>query len=116
MLGWHPTAVGNQAFEFGAALFPALFGLTAILTDDILVWTKVMICNSFLALGKGFFAAMTVVPDSRGWSACKDSLNAPFTDENGTEWLSQPRSLWELFELEFRGVHGRHLHFCADMM
>lgn len=116
MLGAHATVIGDQAFHLGAAFFPALFGLTAILTDDILVWTKVMICNSFLALGKGFFAAMTVVPDSRGWSACKESLNAPFTDGNGTEWLSQRRSLLELLELEFRGVHGHHLHWCADMM
>jgi len=116
MLGSHPTAVGNQAFEFGAALFPALFGLTAILTDDIFVWTKVMICNSFLALGKGFFAAMTTVPDSRGWSACKESLNTPGSDGTGIEWLNQSRSLWDLFELEFQGVHGHDLRWCADMM
>lgn len=116
MLGSNPTVIGNQAFQFGAVLFPALFGLTAILTDEILVWTKVMICNSFLALGKGVFAAMTTVPDSRGWSACKASLDPPGSGHNGTEWLNQSRSWWDLFELEFQDVGGHPLRWCADMM
>lgn len=31
-------------------------------------------CGALLALGKGFLAAATVVPDSSGWSQCRDRL------------------------------------------
>lgn len=96
-----------------AACFPVLFVVVAFLMDELSVWTKVMFCNAALALGKGFFGAITTVPDSKGWSECKKRL-----DDVGMDWMtSHPHpSFSDFFKMELFGSQGVHIRWCADMM
>jgi len=95
-----------------AAAFPALFCLMAVLMDELGVWTKVMICNALLALGKGLFGVMTTVPDSKGWFECRERLNA-----GGIDWMKTYHSWTEFFYMEAFGTsQGQRLRWCADMM
>jgi len=89
-----------------AALFPLLFAIFAIATDQPFVWVRVMLCFFVLAFGKGLFAQITIIPPSDGWQACKARLEHHYS----IEWYAQVRSTWELF---FMNPTSR---VCADMM
>jgi len=109
---WGYRKVDITTLDCIAAIFPFLFVVLAIYMDELSTWTRIMLCHSLLALGKGAFAVLTVVPDSSGWSNCKARLG-----DKGVEWLSQPRSVWELITLEIkRYFGGLSIRFCADMM
>jgi len=108
--------LGFQQVDIGfldmiAAAFPALLCLLAVLMDELGVWTKVMLCSTLLALGKGVFGLMTTVPDSKGWLECQKRL-----DGGGLEWMEQRHSIMEFMSMEAFGVDGQRLHWCADMM
>jgi len=108
--------LGFQQVDIGfldmiAAAFPALLCLLAVLMDELGVWTKVMLCSTLLALGKGVFGLMTTVPDSKGWLECQKRL-----DGGGLEWMEQSHGLMEFMSMEAFGVDGHRLRWCADMM
>mmetsp|Transcript_98084 Transcript_98084/g.204600 ORF Transcript_98084/g.204600 Transcript_98084/m.204600 type:complete len:590 (-) Transcript_98084:170-1939(-) len=99
-----------------AAFFPMGFVVSAYFMDELSVWTKIMICNSFLAIGKGLFGFMTTVPDSKGWGECQNRLG-----ETGMEWMKHTRNFTEFLSMEFFGIPNEngtyvHLRWCADMM
>lgn len=83
------------------------------------LWTKAFLVASIVAVLKGVFDAVTILPDSIGWKACKARL----TDDG----LAQMRSvhwrhnflsgfleqLWD----EVVGLNGGHrVRYCADML
>eukprot|EP00747_Dinoflagellata_sp_TGD_P020373 gnl/TRDRNA2_/TRDRNA2_127774_c0_seq1.p1 gnl/TRDRNA2_/TRDRNA2_127774_c0~~gnl/TRDRNA2_/TRDRNA2_127774_c0_seq1.p1 ORF type:complete len:434 (+),score=57.50 gnl/TRDRNA2_/TRDRNA2_127774_c0_seq1:104-1303(+) len=109
-------SLGYEAIDISildkiAALFPCLFVVLAVITDDLGCWTRVLICNSLLALGKGAFGCMTIMPDSAGWGRCKERLK-----DTGIAWMSQEHSLWDIFKLEMFGTEDGRLRWCGDMM
>lgn len=108
-LGYKKINIG--ALDAIAALFPAVFFLLAFLMDELGLFTKVMLSHSFLALGKGLFAVMTVVPDSAGWHVCKERLGG-----TGIAWMSDIHTMLEILYMEAFGVDGHRLRYCADMM
>eukprot|EP00930_Biecheleria_cincta_P027339 TRINITY_DN19210_c0_g2_i2.p1 TRINITY_DN19210_c0_g2~~TRINITY_DN19210_c0_g2_i2.p1 ORF type:complete len:314 (+),score=46.82 TRINITY_DN19210_c0_g2_i2:214-1155(+) len=75
--------------------------------DSALTWTRVMLCFSVLAIGKGLFGWITVEPDSKGWTGCRARL-AP--GKYPVEWYAEQRSLWELLMMDPTS------RLCADMM
>lgn len=110
-VGYEP--VGLATLDKIAMLFPAMFVVFAILMDELGAWTRVMLCNCFLAVGKGLFGMMTVVNDSAGWAICQQRLG-----EEGVQWMREehvPMGL-DFFKMELFGVNGHRLRWCADMM
>jgi len=105
------TLLSTAVLDKIAAVFPFFFMVLVILTDDLRTWVKVMTCNAMLALIKGLLGAMTTVPDSAGWAACKARLG-----KDGLEWMEQVHTPLDLLWHELFGVHGHHLRWCADMM
>mmetsp|Transcript_9097 Transcript_9097/g.32227 ORF Transcript_9097/g.32227 Transcript_9097/m.32227 type:complete len:506 (+) Transcript_9097:158-1675(+) len=95
-----------------AACFPVIFVLMAVLMDELGVWTKVMFCNALLAIWKGLFAAMTTVPDSKGWHECTVRLG-----DTGLRWMMEAKmDPMAFIKMELFGVNGVHIRWCADMM
>lgn len=90
-----------------AALFPFLFCVAVIAIDMPLIWTRVMLSFFVLAVGKGFFAWITVEPDSNGWKVCEERLAA---SSYSVQWYSKQRTMLELFLMDPRS------RLCADMM
>merc|ERR1719491_2049130 len=71
-LGW--TKVNMKVLDMVSALLPMSWFVMTILTDDLVLWTKCILVNCILLLGKGLFGWITVVPDSGGWANCKERL------------------------------------------
>jgi len=99
--------VNISVLDMLAALFPFFFVVFAIAMDKPFVMTRVMLCFCVLAVGKGFFAWITIVPDSNGWQACKARL-AP--GSYSVEWYAKERSVLEILLMDPRS------RLCADMM
>lgn len=100
-------AVDILFLDMLAAVFPFSFTVACLVFDQPRVWARIMICFSVLALTKGFFAWITIEPDSNGWKACKERLAGSMYN---VDWYSQERSLPELLMMP----PGSRL--CADMM
>jgi hypothetical protein len=84
------------------------------------MWTKCIIINSFLALLKGLFGWVSIVPDSKGWPECKERLStegiAYFKQEVGDP-TSFSNVFWSTLGFEINStLEGKRLRFCADMM
>jgi len=98
---------GLLPLDMLAAAFPLLFIVLAVAMDNVHVWTRIMLCFFVLAVGKGFFAWITVEPDSNGWQACRDRLAG---STYSAEWYSQRRSFLDFFTIDPTS------RLCADMM
>lgn len=90
-----------------AALFPFFFLVMACSMDLPRTWTRICVSFFFLAIGKGFFAWCTTVPDSNGWQVCKKRLG---NSTNPVEWYAQERTLMEIL------LMSPLSRLCADMM
>lgn len=94
-----------------AACFPLLFVLLAVATNNACTWTKVMISFFFLAVFKGLFSWITIMPDSSGWQVCRTRL-----EKNGNhtiQWYAEKHSVWDFLFMDSKsGKSG----LCADMM
>lgn len=120
VLGWKDIDI--KTLDKAAAAFPAAWGVLTLLSGDLRLWTKQMICVSCLALGKGIFGCLTVVPDSIGWAKCKERLqdDADMMKRD----IPPPRNAflsfdtwWALTKLEFKSVTGQNsVRWCADML
>merc|ERR1712205_86825 len=86
-------------------------GILSVAMDDLTCWTKVLLCNALLAIGKGLLGWITVVPDSAGWAVCRQRLG-----DDGGAWMKEARSTWDIFTLEQGAQHVGHLRWCGDMM
>jgi len=86
-------------------------GILSVAMDDLTCWTKVLLCNALLAIGKGLLGWITVVPDSAGWAVCRQRLG-----DDGVAWMKEARSTWDIFTLEQGAQHVGHLRWCGDMM
>lgn len=105
-----------QALDAVSLVFPFAFMALAVLMDASGSFTKVMVCNICLAIGKGAFGYMTTVPDSAGWAVCQQRLG-----KEGVAFMSKDHTAFELLHAELfgiteGGVHNKHLRWCADMM
>mmetsp|Transcript_31942 Transcript_31942/g.74799 ORF Transcript_31942/g.74799 Transcript_31942/m.74799 type:complete len:495 (-) Transcript_31942:28-1512(-) len=106
-LGWHGFSL--VALDVIAAGFPVCFVTMAVLMDELGSWTKIMLCNTLLALGKGVFSICTVIPDSSGWEACQARLTP-----EGVSFFNDTSSPWDLLIHEI--THPGKYRWCADMM
>jgi len=114
------------ALDMMSVSIPMVWFAATIYTIDLHLWAKCCLCGSLLALGKGFCAIATVVPDSTGWEGCKERLGVSgvlwFQDERNMQFENNIiTSLWDLLNLEIIGVISRsgkmrHLRYCADMV
>jgi len=122
-LGWQ--AVNMKSLDMISAVLPVTWFFATILTDDLQHWTKMLICNVFLAVGKGLFGFLTVVPDSIGWNDCKARLT-PEGIVRLKEGVGKPERgftsvFWSTFSFEVslrwgEIFGGKGLRFCADML
>jgi hypothetical protein len=60
------------------------------------LWTKVMICASFLFLFKGIVGAVTTIPDSSGWKVCADRLKT-----QGVDYMQEQKNVMSFFYVDF---------------
>ncbi|CAK9014950.1 Uncharacterized protein SCF082_LOCUS12545 [Durusdinium trenchii] len=114
-----------KALDAVALVFPFLWFCAVLYLQDVQAWTKVLLCHSVLAVGKGIFGATTIIPDSIGWANCKKRLGpaglAYFQNE-----VPDPtqHGLWTMcmaiLGVELRGPSqdriGSGMRFCADMI
>ncbi|CAE8632108.1 unnamed protein product [Polarella glacialis] len=118
-------AVPLKVLDMVSATFPFIWFLLVLKIGDLQNWTKVLLCNAMLGLGKGIFGALTIIPDSIGWQQCKARLgeaNLEFlrheVPDPSTHGLLSTAS--KLLLTEFVGPHenrlGSGMRFCADMM
>eukprot|EP00746_Dinoflagellata_sp_MGD_P043213 gnl/MRDRNA2_/MRDRNA2_205021_c0_seq1.p1 gnl/MRDRNA2_/MRDRNA2_205021_c0~~gnl/MRDRNA2_/MRDRNA2_205021_c0_seq1.p1 ORF type:complete len:414 (-),score=43.08 gnl/MRDRNA2_/MRDRNA2_205021_c0_seq1:231-1472(-) len=115
------TKVDLKTIDRVSALMPVSWFFVTILSDDLHQWTKLLLCNSFLALGKGLFGFITVIPDSGGWAVCKARLGNAGMERMKREISSPseglPSVFWSTFLFEARHLAGEKLvRFCGDMM
>lgn len=107
------NTVGNyervdiSVLDMLAALFPFLFVVLCVAIDEPVVWTRIWCCFFFLAVLKGLFSWITVVPDSGGWAVCQKRLSS---SQYSVKWYSQERTVWELLNMSPLS------RLCADMM
>ncbi|CAJ1374064.1 unnamed protein product [Effrenium voratum] len=114
-----------KALDLIAAVFPMIWGVTVIYLQDVQAWTKVLLCHSVLAFGKGVFGATTIIPDSIGWANCKKRLGPEGLQYFESE-VPEPakHGLWAtlmaILGIELMGPHqdriGAGMRFCADML
>lgn len=114
-----------KALDAVAMVFPVLWGIAVLYLQDVQAWTKVLLCHSVLAMGKGIFGATTIIPDSIGWANCKKRLGdeglAYFQNEVPDPAI---HGLWTMcmaiLGVELRGPHqdriGSGMRFCGDMI
>jgi len=83
------------------------------------LWTKAFLVASIAAVLKGVFDAVTVLPDSIGWKACKARLTEEGLDQmRSVHWRHNffsglLEALWD----EVFGLNGGHrVRYCADML
>jgi len=80
---------------------------------------KTMLVASCMAILKGTWDAMTVLPDSIGWESCKERL--------GEDGLAEMRNMsfilgsfltevWGALFFEIASLTGERYRYCADMM
>jgi len=101
---------GISVLDTVAMIFPYGFLLMAVAVDNPFVWTRIFVSFCALAIGKGFFAWITVIPDSGGWARCKKRLSTYFgMPVDLVDWYAQERGFWEIATM----TDPRN---CADMM
>mmetsp|Transcript_9310 Transcript_9310/g.17165 ORF Transcript_9310/g.17165 Transcript_9310/m.17165 type:complete len:408 (-) Transcript_9310:151-1374(-) len=114
-----------KALDAVALVFPSLWFLTVLYLWDVQQWTKCLLCHSVLAIGKGVFGAVTIIPDSIGWDQCKKRLG-----KSGLEFFMHEvpdptkHGMWTtsmaILGVELAGPHqnriGAGMRFCADML
>jgi len=116
-LGWKSLPIAF--LDMLAAILPASWFVLTILSGELQMWTHVIMCNCLLALGKGLFGVLTIVPDSIGWQECKARLGPESLEylrsEGGKVFVN-----WDLLVTEFIGPKrnrlGSGMRFCADMV
>jgi len=117
--------VNIQILDYVAAFFPFIWGLLVLFRRDLQCWSKLLLCNSLLAIGKGTFGSVTVVPDSIGWSQCKARLGPDALHFFRHEVPSPAESgmfatVTSLLSAEMFGPHhnriGAGMRFCGDMI
>jgi len=54
---------------------PCVWVATALTSGNLRLWAHTLLAASLLALMKGTFAWMTLVPDASGWEACRERLH-----------------------------------------
>lgn len=102
-----------------SASLPVAWLCVIVYRRDLYMWTKVILCNSGLAICKGILGFITIVPDSAGWKACKSRLGdhaAHYFDSRSesAHWLSD--LIITEFIGETRNRLGSGMRYCADMM
>jgi len=124
-LGW--THVDLKMLDMISATVPVAWFFSTLYTRDLQMWTKAIVANALLAIWKGLFGAMTIVPDSIGWASCKkrlgtanlaylrDEVPKPETEGYGAmAWALMKNEAWGHNPTKFRA--GAGMRFCADMM
>uniref|UniRef100_A0A7S1M374 Sphingomyelin synthase-like domain-containing protein n=1 Tax=Alexandrium catenella TaxID=2925 RepID=A0A7S1M374_ALECA len=121
--------INIHILDLVAASFPALFVLLTALCASMRVgnervtramhmnmlqlWTKVMVCIAFLFIIKGVVGAVTTVPDSSGWTVCKERLGPA-----GVKYMKQTHPFSDMLKLDlyWNQQYHRPLRYCSDMM
>jgi len=119
-MGWGSIDMG--VLDMIAAALPVSWFFITILTDDLMLWTKTILCNCFLLVLKGLFGFITIIPDSIGWDQCKVRLKPEGIALMKSIIGSPQQGFWTVFfatakfEVESRLPPNKGVRFCADMM
>jgi len=108
--GW---GIEIHSFDQVMVLFPLTLFFLTVLTQDLHIWTKVLLSHSLFAFAKGILAVLTVMPDSSGWDGCKNKLQYEgihyFTDE-----VRQDHVIEDILRMQFVGRNGDRLGSDVD--
>jgi hypothetical protein len=122
---WGFQAVDMGTLDKVSALLPVTWFFATIITDDLQLWTKAITANCLLAVGKGVFGILTIVPDSSGWQNCKKRekpeglarIKGEFADpKEGFGAVFWSGLNFELVIVGGKLVGKKGVRFCADMM
>ncbi|CAE8639258.1 unnamed protein product [Polarella glacialis] len=118
-LGW--SKVSLHELDLAAAVLPAFWFVGTIYDKDLQGWSKTLLCHSMLALVKGLFSCITIVPDSIGWKSCKSRLGEVNLEHIRAVPDPEDSSIWamlsSILSLEMTGFASRKpVRFCADML
>eukprot|EP00746_Dinoflagellata_sp_MGD_P144172 gnl/MRDRNA2_/MRDRNA2_76920_c0_seq1.p1 gnl/MRDRNA2_/MRDRNA2_76920_c0~~gnl/MRDRNA2_/MRDRNA2_76920_c0_seq1.p1 ORF type:complete len:469 (-),score=78.61 gnl/MRDRNA2_/MRDRNA2_76920_c0_seq1:98-1504(-) len=83
------------------------------------LWCKTFIIASFMAVTKGVFDLVTILPDSSGWENCKNRLGPDGIEAFKTMFNFSGdfiAALLNMLVVEVVGWKGGRLRYCADMM
>uniref|UniRef100_A0A6U6Q4T9 Sphingomyelin synthase-like domain-containing protein n=1 Tax=Zooxanthella nutricula TaxID=1333877 RepID=A0A6U6Q4T9_9DINO len=84
---------------------------------NIKLWTKTMLVASIMAISKGTWDAMTILPDSTGWENCKARLGVEgLQDMRGTHFIDGDFLLEVLKAIPREIAIAGRVRYCADMM
>lgn len=119
------TKIDMKLLDKISAALPAAWFVLTLFTDDLQAWTKCITCTCLLAVGKGIFGLITIVPDSSGWQNCKERETQEGIARMKSEIGSPKDGFWSIlwgtlkFETgimvgKLKGEKG--VRFCADMM
>lgn len=103
-----------HALDSVSILIPGSWFLLVVYQINLHLFTKCCLCGSLLAVGKGVFGFVTVVPDSIGWLACKKRLG-----EKGLEVLGDAINFsesWQYALSQLASPNAFHYRYCADMV
>lgn len=85
---------------------------------NIGLWNKSFMVASILAIMKGIFDVITILPDSIGWESCKDRLG-----EAGLRTMRENHFIHNFWPTLFKAIwqevlppDGKRIRYCADMM
>mmetsp|Transcript_90098 Transcript_90098/g.259754 ORF Transcript_90098/g.259754 Transcript_90098/m.259754 type:complete len:540 (-) Transcript_90098:243-1862(-) len=86
-------------------------------TFSIGLWNKTFLIASIMAITKGVFDVVTIMPDSSGWKTCKTRLGQNQDELKDMDFDdSILEGLQDLIVLELMGENGKRVRYCADMM
>jgi len=82
------------------------------------LWNKTFIVASCMAVLKGVFDVVTILPDSSGWNTCQQRLGHKTIEQFKQARFAEDLdgAFWRLLSLELFGDHGKRVRYCADMM
>lgn len=114
-----------RVLDASGAVPALMFGLSLLVAlknkrFSIGLWNKTFIVASAMAILKGVFDAVTIIPDSIGWKECQERLKKEGIDHLKNLNTNFVTDFWgsftELLTLEVSGANGKHVRYCADMM
>jgi len=114
-----PTILLDASGAIPLGLCVTAYGI-AFFTEgfNIGLWNKTFLIASIMAVLKGTFDAVTVLPDSIGWDSCQERLGKTgLAQMRALAWMADFwDTLFTALTLEVVGINGQRVRYCADMM
>jgi len=96
-LGTHE--VHKLTLDLVAGCVPFAWLFVVVSSKNLRLWTRTLLAGSILALLKGTFAWVTLVPDSSGWEVCQERLHPVVSEMTSEGALANVASTFKTLSL-----------------